>query len=190
MRRLCVLIAALLVASLASATPEAGQEALWRALAGGVHLVLLRHAEAPGTGDPAGFQIDDCATQRNLDEAGRAQARRIGARFRDQGIERARVFTSRWCRSRETAELLGLGPVEELAPLDSFFGERASEAARSEATLAFLAGLPAGAPVVLVTHQVNITALTGVFPRSGEAVVARLEPDGDLAVVGRLAPPD
>lgn len=208
MRRLPILLAAVtLAAGLQAAPVRAAGEALWRGLAEGRLVALMRHAEAPGTGDPPGFRLGDCATQRNLDAGGRAQARATGALFRARGIERARVFTSQWCRCRETAELLGLGPVEELPALNSFISDRARRGPQSEATLAFLADLPAGTPVVLVTHQVNITALTDVFPRSGEIVVVRQRrggpEDGDpgdggpenggpevlgLEVVGRLGP--
>lgn len=190
MRRLLLLLTGLALAAGLQAAPlraETGEAALWRGLAEGRLVALMRHAEAPGTGDPAGFRLGDCATQRNLDEGGRAQARATGALFRAQGIGQARVFTSQWCRCRETAELLGLGPVEALPALNSFFSDRARRGPQSEATLVFLAGLPAGAPVVLVTHQVNIAALTDVFPRSGEIVVARPGDQG-LEVAGRLGP--
>lgn len=189
MSRLVVLLACLLLAGPAAQ----GQEppaALWQALAEGGHVALMRHAEAPGIGDPESFRLDDCATQRVLDAGGREQARRTGALFRAAGLGEARVYTSRWCRCRETARLLDLGPVTDLPSLDSFFRAPGRRDEQSAATRAFLAALPPGAPVVLVTHQVNITALTGVVPRSGEIVVARLKPDGSLAVAGRLGPVD
>ena len=85
------------------------------------NVLLLRHAIAPGFGDPAGFRIDDCSTQRNLSEAGRQQARAIGAWLRARGISRAKVYSSQWCRCLETARLLNLGPVTQLPALNSFF---------------------------------------------------------------------
>ncbi len=139
-------------------------------------VALLRHADAPGTGDPAGFALGDCATQRNLGDAGRAQARAIGARLRRAGV-RARVFSSAWCRTRETADLLGLGPVTLLPALNSFFQDSAAGPAQTEALRRFIADWTGG-PLILVTHQVNITALTGVYPRSGELVLLRRGPDG------------
>lgn len=144
---------------------------------------LLRHARAPGTGDPPGFRLGDCATQRNLDAAGREQARGIGARLREAGVG-ARVFSSAWCRTRETAELLGLGPVETLPALNSFFGDGGEGPEQTAAVRRFLRS-HGQEPLILVTHQVNVTALTGVFPGDGEMVVMRPGPDGHV-VVGRL----
>jgi phosphohistidine phosphatase SixA len=166
-------------------SPGMAMPELWQALRSGEAVALMRHAEAPGTGDPAGFRLDDCSTQRNLSAEGRAQATRLGERFRRQGIAAAEIRSSAWCRSRDTATGLGLGPVQVAAPLNSFFGAAGSAADSTAALRQLIAGLPAGKPAVLVTHQVNITALTGVYPRSGEMVVLRR--DG-LAVLGRLGP--
>ena len=99
------------------------EEVLWTALVTGEAVALIRHALAPGTGDPAGFKLDDCATQRNLSEEGRLQARQIGNAFRENGITSAQVWSSRWCRCLETARLLELGSVEPLPSLDSFFNQ-------------------------------------------------------------------
>ena len=150
---------------------------------------VMRHARAPGTGDPANFRPGDCATQRNLDDTGREQARRIGARLREAGVS-VPVFTSEWCRTRETAELLGMGPVWPLPALNSFFGDRASAGAQTAALKDFLNSGTGAAPVVLVTHQVNITALTGQWARSGEIVVVALPFEDEGSVLGRIAPRD
>lgn len=147
---------------------------------------ILRHAIAPGTGDPPEFTLGDCSTQRNLDQRGRDQARAIGAAFRDAGITVDRVLTSQWCRSAETARLLGLGEVREKPALNSFFADRSTRAAQTAATRDLLAALPPGETAVLVSHQVNITALTGIYPRSGEVVVLRVGKDGEVAAVGRF----
>ena len=153
-------------------------------------VIALRHAIAPGTGDPASFVIGDCATQRNLDAAGRQQAAAIGEALRAGGLGGAPVYSSRWCRCLETAELLALGPVTPLPALDSFFSERQRRQAQTEALRAFLAREGADGPaLVLVTHQVNISALAGRGTRSGEAVVLERLPDGGLEVVGSLPPP-
>jgi phosphohistidine phosphatase SixA len=180
-----------LAAGTAAAQPEpdpANDERLWTLLGNGEAAALMRHALAPGTGDPADFAIDDCATQRNLSDTGREQARAIGERFRAKGIDTARVHSSRWCRCLETARLLDLGEVRPFDGLNSFFRNRAAEPERTAATLALIrAQTRAGAPpLVLVTHQVNITALTGVFPDSGEIVVVRPGSDG-LTILGRIA---
>lgn len=148
-------------------------------------VALMRHAVAPGTGDPAGFKLGDCATQRTLSEEGRAQARRIGAALREAGVEIDHVWTSQWCRSSETAELLGLGAVEERPPLNSFFAGRGDAAAQTAATQALIVALPRGERAMLVTHYVNIRALTGVAPRSGEIVVVERGKDG-LRVTDRI----
>lgn len=134
-------------------------------------VALLRHALAPGTGDPPGFRLGDCATQRTLSEAGRVQARAIGAMLAGRGFAGARVLSSRWCRCLETARLLSLGPVEPEPALDSFFEDRAEGPARTRALREVLAARDPAAPLVLVTHQVNITALTGVVPASGETLI-------------------
>lgn len=165
--------------------PAAADEAGWEALAQPGAVAVMRHALAPGTGDPAGFELGDCATQRNLDARGRTQAREIGEAFHARGVEADRVLTSEWCRSRETAELLGLGKVEALPALNSFFAGRGDEAAQTEATEEFLRDLEPEVRAVLVTHQVNVTALTGVFPRSGEIVVGRMGDEG-FEVEGRI----
>jgi phosphohistidine phosphatase SixA len=163
-RRRAVLAALLAAPARAAADP-------WQAAREGRAAILLRHAIAPGTGDPPGFRPGDCATQRTLSEAGRAQARAIGAALRARGIDQARVLSSAWCRARETAELLGLGPVGHAPALDSFFADRAAGPARTEALRGLLAAWAGPGTLVLVTHQVNITALTGVFPASGEALL-------------------
>lgn len=151
-------------------------------------MLLLRHANAPGVGDPPGMVPGDCATQRNLDDRGRAQAKRLGERLRAEGIDGVRVYTSQWCRCRETARLLGVGPVEDLPALNSFFEEREAKAGRMRALRAFLDRLPRnGRPVILVTHQVNITALTDHFPASGDGLVLRLREGGGFERVAGLA---
>jgi phosphohistidine phosphatase SixA len=151
----------------------------------GGYVVMLRHARAPGTGDPDGFRLGDCATQRNLDDEGRAQARRLGDRLRSAGVASAEVYSSQWCRCLETAALLDLGPVEELPALNSFHGRPPDREANLAALRAFLAGLrPDGPLVVLVTHQVTIAAITGRGAASGEAVVLEADGSGEPEIVG------
>jgi phosphohistidine phosphatase SixA len=189
-RRL-VLVALATLPFAATAAARESADALWDALATPGHIALLRHADAPGVGDPAGFRIGDCATQRNLGEQGRAQARRIGDEFRRRGVRVGLVLTSQWCRARDTAQLMSLGTVED-APeaLNSFFGRSGEREAATNALRRRLSSLPRDAgTVVMVTHQVNITALTGVFPRSGDIVVLRREPDGGISVRGTIPAP-
>ncbi|HYN39492.1 MAG TPA: histidine phosphatase family protein [Rhodospirillales bacterium] len=170
------------------AAADDGAEPAWRALQSGGHVALMRHATAPGTGDPPGFRLDDCTTQRTLSAEGRAEARRIGAAFRARNVRVAGVWSSQWCRCLETAELLDLAPPVPLPVLNSFFEERGEEAARTAALQAWLAERQPGGTIILVTHQVNITALTGIVPRSGETIVAKPLPGGGLAIVGRIPP--
>ena len=136
-------------------------------------ILIMRHALAPGVGDPSGFRLDDPSTQRNLDAA---------------GFDPDRVLTSRWRRCSETAELLDLGPVEPFPALDSFFGRRERRAEQTEDLRHFLADLPPDHRVMLVTHQVNITALTGVVPRSGEILSLAVGPEGEVEVLERIPP--
>lgn len=163
---------ALLFALLAPVIAQADPVEQARAM--GADVLFLRHALAPGTGDPAGFQLGDCSTQRNLSEEGRAQARAIGAAIREAGLPVAGVMTSQWCRARETAELLALGPVVEETGLNSFFGEPDARQPVLDRLTATLATLPEGSEAgltVMVTHQVVITAITGQTVTSGGAVL-------------------
>jgi phosphohistidine phosphatase SixA len=169
--------------ALAAAPVRAAPEAALLARPG--HLGIMRHAIAPGGGDPPGFRLGDCATQRNLGPEGRAQATRLGETLRQAGIARARILTSQWCRCRDTATLLGLGAPEDLPALNSFFADRAEGPAQTAALRAWIAAAPLAEPTVLVTHQVNITALTGIFPASGELLVLRR----DLTVLARILVP-
>ena len=155
----------------------------------GGYVLMLRHASAPGVGDPENFELGDCATQRNLSDEGRAQARRFGERLRAEGIAAAEVYSSQWCRCLETAELLDLGPVRELSALNSFFSRPDERAAKLTALRRFLAGLGEhGPPVILVTHQVTISAITGRNTASGEAIVLAVDGTGRPQVVGTIAP--
>lgn len=162
-------------------------DALWAALQGGGHIALMRHALAPGTGDPSNFQLDDCATQRNLSAEGRDQARRIGAAFRQRQISVDQVLSSRWCRCLETARLLNLGTVKPYPVLDSFFGNRDQGPQQTRVLKGFVSKKRDSlSTIVMVSHQVNITGLTGIFPRSGEIVVIR--PTGNnFQVLGVLS---
>jgi phosphohistidine phosphatase SixA len=173
--------------------PRAGElgaqesDPIWTALAAGGHIAIMRHAVAPGTGDPPNFTLGDCTTQRNLSDGGRRQAVATGEAFRRRGVAVGRVLTSRWCRCRETAELLKLGPVEPYPVLDSFFGSRERGPGQTAALRAFVGESFDGPSMVLVTHQVNITALTDVFPASGEIVVIKPLGDGNFRVLGSIA---
>ena len=190
MRHVLFILGCLAATATAPATKAGASEQIWSALrAGGVH-VLMRHERAPGTGDPATFRLGDCATQRNLDAAGREGARRTGARLTAEGVKVALVLTSQWCRCRETARLLGHGTAIDAPYLNSFFGDRSTRNVQTAALRARVAKTIPGGVAVLVTHQVNITALTGIFPRQGEILVLRPSPGTEkgFVLVGRLKP--
>jgi phosphohistidine phosphatase SixA len=172
-------------------TPASGAD-IWTQLRGESGLVvLLRHAIAPGGGDPPGFRLGDCATQRNLSAEGRAQARAIGEQFIRRQIPVAGVQTSRWCRARETARLLGLGAVRERSALDSVFTAPPATAATRQRQAERIIRAHRGKPgaLILVGHQANIVDLTGIAPASGEGIVVRADRRGKVRVVGRIPAP-
>ena len=134
-------------------------------------VLMLRHALAPGFGDPSNFQLRDCSTQRILDEVGREQSRQIGNAFRNAGLRFEGVYSSQWCRCLETAQLINMGKVQELKGLNSFFQGIVPREATLASLRKFLQDLsPDGDPVLLVTHQVTISAITGMGVSSGAAV--------------------
>jgi phosphohistidine phosphatase SixA len=169
------------------ASPARAEADVWAVLAAG-GVAMMRHALAPGGGDPPGMRLDDCATQRNLSQAGRAQAAAIGTAFRARRIMVGEVLSSAWCRAQDTARLLGLGPVRVEPALNSFFGRGATADERA-AMQVLVAGWRGPGARVLVSHQVNVTLLTGVFPASGEAAVLRPDGAGGFALAGRLPAP-
>lgn len=184
---LCFLVCAPLSAS--------AQTNVWRTLGDGDGLVILyRHALAPGGGDPAGFDVDDCSTQRNLSDDGRQQARNMGRQLRARGVDVSRVLSSPWCRSRETADLMDVGRVRELKRLGSVFTAPTSVAQRREAATRRLIERHAdrSGVMILVGHQANIIDVTGVAPTSGEGVVVRHDEGepGGLEVLGIVPAPE
>ena len=140
-------------------------------LRAGACAVMLRHAQTdPGIGDPSGFRLDQCSTQRNLSDKGRDQARKIGQWFKANSLKPASVQTSAWCRCKETAEL-GFGRFAVLGALGSMFDNRSGEDSQTRELRTRLQTISAGQFEVWVTHQVNITALTGEVPAMGEALL-------------------
>jgi phosphohistidine phosphatase SixA len=187
MCRIRFAIFAILLGIVAAAdSAGAGEAEVWTALRAGGHVALMRHTDAPGgVGDPPGFRIDDCSTQRNLSAKGRADAARIGARLKSEGIAVERIVSSPWCRCMDTATLLQLGPVAA----EPTFGnvvvlsdQRQSLTAGARAVIDQWAG---SGILLVVTHGANIAALTGISPASGEIVVVRKGSGGGESV-GRL----
>jgi phosphohistidine phosphatase SixA len=147
------------------------------------HVLLMRHAIAPGIGDPAGYKLQDCKTQRNLDATGRAQAQKTGQWLKAQGVGNALVFSSAWCRCKETAENLAFGTPALEASLNSFFDDM-RQGSQSNANLQkFIANqlkAKGDKALVLVTHQVNITQFTGETIGSGDMVLAKVNAAGKM----------
>lgn len=160
----------------------------WEALREGRAILILRHALAPGTGDPANFDLNNCSTQRNLNETGREQARAWKPFLAEHGIEQARVFTSQWCRCRDTATEMDVGEVTEWPSLNSFFQGRGDGPTQTRQTITLVNELEPGLPVVMVSHQVNITRLAGIYPSSNEGVILALPLSEDPRVLARVAP--
>jgi phosphohistidine phosphatase SixA len=166
-------------------------ETAWAALKKPGAIVLFRHALAPGGGDPPGFKANDCSTQRNLNDEGIAQAKRIGQTLRERGIQVQAVWYSAWCRTRDTAQLafpdLREPAIKVQPAFNSFFSDRSTEPAQTAAARKLLLNWSGSGALVVVTHQVNITQLTEIFPQSGEGVVIT-RAGQQLRVAGRIQP--
>lgn len=173
---------------LLTAGPAAADDgAAWLALLSGNAIAMMRHADAPGgVGDPEGFKLEDCTTQRNLSARGRTDAMKIGELLRTRQIKPARILSSPWCRCVDTARLLDVGPLE----IENTFGNPVVWADRREelakgARDQVLAWKGPGA-LLVVTHGALIAQLTGYNPASGEIVVV----DNTLKDVGRILVPE
>jgi len=179
-RVLFALLAALLV-------PAAqADEALWAKLKAGGNVVLIRHAStAEGLGDPPGFKLGDCATQRNLSETGRDEARRLGRQFKFRAINFTTAKSSQWCRCQETAKLAFGEEPEPWPVLNSLHYDASGEATLVREVNALAAKVKPPYNAVLVTHNFNIRALTGLSPREAEIIITRAG-GGRLEVVGRI----
>lgn len=162
----------------------------WDILLTGGQVALVRHSEAPGVGEPPNFTLGDCTTQRNLNDAGRAQADRLGVAFREQGVVVGQVLTSGWCRCIETATR-AFGTAEVWTPLNAFSRDAASDAAQTAEVQARVTAWTGPGTLFLVTHQVNITALTDIFPGTDEVIVVTPAPERapGFSIAGRLTIP-
>jgi len=145
------------------------------------YLLLMRHAYAPGVGDPTGYRLDDCATQRNLDAQGLAQAIRTGAWLKREGVGKALVYSSSWCRCRDTAKALDFGSVDIEPSLASFFDQPEQAGAATAALSRFIARTmksKGDRALILVTHHVNIRDFAGPNIGSGDMVLVKVDAQG------------
>jgi phosphohistidine phosphatase SixA len=192
MSRIPVAFLALILALFCAApSAHADEAAAWQALSDGGHVALMRHADAPGgAGDPPGFQLEDCATQRNLSAGGRADAAAIGTRLKARNIAFEKILSSPWCRCVDTAELMDLGPVTVEPAFSNIvvLSEQRDEIVEAGRTV--IRNWRNKGTLLVVTHGANISALTGISPAPGEAVVVRIGASGAIAPVGRIPPPE
>jgi len=182
-----VRIAALLLAFMVF--PAVASDELWDLLRGGGQVVLIRHPLTdPGFGDPQGFRLEDCSTQRNLSEEGREHAKRIGEAFRLHRVPVDRVLSSPWCRCVETASL-AFGSVELSPALANLFG-RSESRQKQVAELTAMASKPRpGGNLVLITHGSTVLALTRIPVNMGEIMVLTPQGEGRFALAGRFNVP-
>ena len=159
----------------------AAQSELANKLNDGTHVLLIRHADAPGYGDPRNYQIGQCSTQRNLGDLGRKQAKNIGDWLSSQGIGQAKVYSSPWCRCLDTASLLNKGEVKKEMALGSFFDDMSQAKKQTDELTKFIAverkQFP-NTPIIMVTHHVNIQSYVGVVVNSGDMVLVKVDPAG------------
>jgi len=162
---------------------------LWDLLRTGGQVVLIRHPVTdPGVGDPQGFRLEDCSTQRNLSEEGKEHAKRIGEAFRLHRVPVARVLTSPWCRCVETASL-AFGAAEISPPLSNLFGRSEARSKAVEELTAMVAEPRSGSNLVLITHGSTILALTRIPVNMGEIMVLTPQGQGRFALAGRFVVP-
>jgi len=175
----------IVVVLLGWASVAQADESVWDALREPAGIEVLRHSYAPGTFDPPTARLDDCSTQRNLDEAGRAQATRVGEAFRRNRVTVGDVLSSPRCRCMDTARL-AFGKAQAWLVLQGALNDAELRRRQLDEMRRAIAAHRGGAPLVLVTHGSVVTDLTGLNIRMGEFVVLRRGADGAHAVAGRL----
>ena len=189
MIRKVLMVALAILVAWAFAAP-AGEP--WDALRQGGVVILMRHSiTEPGTGDPPGFRPGDCQTQRNLSRIGRVQAQRMGTLLASHGVQPVGVLSSAWCRCVDTARLAFPSvPVRHFSALDSLFMDTGRGPAQTAALREAVGRIAPSGVTVWVTHQVNVTALTGEYLGMGDALVLRPDGAGSFQMLGRLIPPE
>jgi phosphohistidine phosphatase SixA len=179
-----------MVLALAGSAAHAADDAVaWAALRGDGHVALIRHASAPGpAGDPVGYKLDDCATQRNLSEQGRAEARALGERFRTQQVKVGKIVSSEWCRCRQTAELMNIGPIEDAPTFNNAFVLNIKRDELTAGARVLIGAWRGPGTLVVVTHGENIQLMLGLRLREGEIIVVAPDQDNEkkMRVLGRI----
>lgn len=176
----------LLLGAAASAGAHA-DEALWKLLQGGGQVVLIRHGlTTPGVGDPEGMRLDDCASQRSMNDEGRAESRRLGQAWRERRIPVGRLLSSPWCRCQETGRI-AFGQAPEVTPaLGNLFGRPEQQAPQLAQLRPLAATKPQAGNTLMFTHGSTVLALTGVSPDTAEMVVLTPQGDGRFTIAGRM----
>ena len=189
MKRFSLAIITALLTALLGQSAMANEEAIWDKLQGTNpkgYVLLLRHTIAPGVGDPENFKLNDCSTQRNLSQLGRDDAKAVGDWLKRRDIKISRVESSRWCRAKQTAQLLGIGKVRLNSNLDSLF--ESADPAKAIQTVRVKKQIVdwrnKSGLLVLVGHFINIGAVAGVGVGSGEGVLVKTDSKGRITVVG------
>lgn len=180
-------MSSLLASSLAHASE------LTQQLEGVDHVLLMRHTRAPGVGDPTNYALTDCNTQRNLSAEGRKQAIAIGNWLKKQGIQQASVYSSAWCRCKDTAELLDFGGYKVEPSLGSFFDEMHKAKERTQLAQQFIAEklkTKGDKALILVTHHVNIFELMGENIGSGDLVLMQVDSSGKMVSFKHIPRPN
>ena len=157
----------------------------WKPAQEGNKIILIRHSLAPGGGDPVGFKIDDCKTQRNLNRAGISQSKKIGKLFKKNKVPIDQVLSSQWCRCKDTAKF-AFGDYKEFTALNSTFQfpYNKNEAKQLKELYELVNKWDGkGKNLVLISHYSIITAVTNAVPSSGEIVIA----DKDFKVISTIA---
>lgn len=168
--------------------PAQADEAVWDALRGGGHVLYIRHSQTtPGVGDPPGFKLDDCSTQRNLSDEGRAQARRMGEALKKRGVPIGAVLSSPWCRCVETAQL-AFGRAKTWTPLSNLHARHENAEKQARALRPRIAAHQGTDNLVLVAHGSVASAVIGEYLAMGEILVLKPQSPG-FRVVGRLSLP-
>ena len=163
--------------------------ALMKAMQSKGYILMLRHAIAPGFGDPDDIEIGDCSTQRNLDEQGREQSRQIGVWLKRNNITPSAIYSSQWCRCLDTARLLDLGEVKELSALNSFFQMAENRESNIKNLKQFISEQHTDKNlIIMITHSVTISAIAGQSVASGDGILLKLNKNASHEFISAIIP--